>query len=174
LIDEQQAVVGELFIGGEIWRCGRAGKRGLVDFGGEDAGHVGVNGEQFGRSKKGHLFGDEVAPVAALRDVFLVAEAIHQGDPGAGDAGDVPAGGGWFAGVAVAGHGRDHYVECIGCAAAVGCGVRKRVDDFELFHDGAGPAVSDDKWECVFVFGADVNEVDVEAVDFSDELRQCV
>jgi hypothetical protein len=44
-------------------------------------GMFGVDSDQFGRRDEGHLFGDERSPVAALRDIPIVVEALHQLDP---------------------------------------------------------------------------------------------
>ena len=46
-----------------------------------------MNAEQFRRRLHAHLFGDDRAPIAALRHKFRVAEALHQHDPGARDVG---------------------------------------------------------------------------------------
>src|SRR5580704_1158624 len=56
----------------------------------------------------------------------------------------------------------------------MGRGIRKRIDDLELLDDGAGPPVGDDKRQCIFVLRANVNEMNIEAVDFGDELRKSV
>jgi hypothetical protein len=74
--------------------------------------------------------------------------------------------------VPVARYRRDHHVEGVRCAAAVGGGVGERVDDGQQFDDGAGPSVGDDDRQRVLVSGADVDEVDVQPVDLGDEVRQ--
>jgi hypothetical protein len=53
-------------------------------------------------------------------------------------------------------------------------GIGERLDDLQLLDDRAGPAVGDDQREGVLVLRADVDEMDVEAVDLGRELRQRV
>ena len=65
-------------------------------------------------------------------------------------------------------------MERVGRARAVCRGIRERLDDLELLDDRARPPVRDDQQQCVLVLGAEVDEVDVKAVDLSDELRQRV
>ncbi len=55
-----------------------------------------MNAEQLRRGKQTHLFGDDRAPIAALRHEFRVPEALHQQDPGTRDVGTIPPGGGRF------------------------------------------------------------------------------
>jgi len=54
--------------------------------------------------------------------------------------------------------------------------MRRRIgeqsDDLQLLDDRAWPSVRDDQRQRVVVFRADVDEVDVEPVDFRHELRQ--
>ena len=52
------------------------------------------------------------------------------------------------------------------------CGIRKRIDDFQLLDNRAGPAMRDDERQGVLLFRADMNEMNVEPIDFSDEVRQ--
>jgi hypothetical protein len=65
-------------------------------------------------------------------------------------------------------------VERVCCLPAVRSRVCERADDVEQLDDGAGPAVSHDQRQRVFVLGADVDEVDVHPVDFGRELGQGV
>src|SRR6266850_4843556 len=62
--------------------------RDVVGYGGR---HVGVNTDQLRWRLKCHLFGDRIAPVAALRDKSRVSEALHQHGPGASHALWIPA-----------------------------------------------------------------------------------
>src|SRR5215207_10217865 len=55
---------------------------------------------------------------------------------------------------------------------AVLCGLGERIDDLELLDRRARPAVRDDERERVLTLGANVNEVDVDAVDLGDEVRE--
>src|SRR3989449_7397206 len=52
-------------------------------------------------------------------------------------------------------------------------GIGQGIDDLELLDDRAGPAMGDDDRQRVFVLGPSVNEMNVEAIDLRDELRQC-
>ena len=144
----------------------------LRHLGWDDAGHVGVDAEQSRWLLDGHHVGDDGAPVAALRDVVGVAKAFHQLDPGRRDAVGGPAGVARLARVPVVRYRRDHHVEGVVGAAAVRGGVGERVDDPQQLDDRAGPAVRDDDRQRVLVIRADVDEVDVEAVDLGHEVRQ--
>ena len=53
----------------------------------------------------------------------------------------------------------------------MGRGVGERLDDLELLDHRTRPAVRDDQWQRVFMLGPDVDEVDVQPVDFGDEVR---
>ena len=77
-----------------------------------------------------------------------------------------------LAGEPVAGQGRDHEVEGVGCAGTVCRGPGERVDDLQLLDRRARPTVGDDQRQRVFVLGAHVDEVDVDPVDLGDEMRQ--
>src|SRR3984885_10660721 len=112
-------------------------------------------------------------PVAALRNVVRVAEALHQLCPGPRYAGRAPAELAWLAGVSVARYRRDHQVKGVRCARAVGGRVGEQVDDAEHLDDRAGPAVRDDERQRVLVGRTDVDEVDVESVYLGHEVRQC-
>ncbi len=50
--------------------------------------------------------------------------------------------------------------------------IGQRRDDFQLLDDGARPAMGDNQRQCVRVTRADMDEVNVHAVDGGDELRQ--
>jgi len=51
-------------------------------------------------------------------------------------------------------------------------GVGQRLNDFQLLDDRARPAVRDDKRQCILMLRTNVNEMDIKAVDLSDELWQ--
>ena len=55
-------------------------------------------------------------------------------------------------------------------ARAVRGGIGERLDDLHLLDDRAGPPVRDDQRQRAGVRGADVDEMDVEAVDLGDEV----
>ena len=63
-----------------------------VNIGWNDAGHVGVDAEQSWRSLHAHQVDDDRAPIATLRDVPRVPEALHQLGPGTGDTVGAPSG----------------------------------------------------------------------------------
>jgi hypothetical protein len=52
--------------------------------------------------------------------------------------------------------------------------IGQRIDDLHLFGDRTGPSVRDDQRQGIFMLGPDVDEVDVQPVDFSDEIRHGV
>ena len=52
--------------------------------------------------------------------------------------------------------------------------VAKGADNVQHLEDGTWPAVRDDERQRVLVWRLDVDEVDVEAIDLRDELRQRV
>ena len=125
-----------------------------------------------GGLQQGQLLGDGIAPVAALRDVAVVAEALHQLGPRPRDADRVPAGLGRLAREPVARQRRDHEMEGVRRVGAVCRGIGERLDDLELLDRRARPPVRDDERQRVLVLGADVDEVDVDPVDLGDEVRQ--
>ena len=131
-----------------------------------------MNAEQFGRRQHAHLLRDECTPIAALRDVARVAEALHQHSPGARDAGAIPTGGRRLARKTIARYRRDHDMEGIRRATAMGGGIGERIDDLQLLDDRAGPAVRDDERQRVGVLRTDVDEMNIQPVDLGDEVRQ--
>ena len=58
--------------------------------------------------------------------------------------------------------------------SAMGRGIGQRLDDFQLLDDRAGPPVGNDDRQRIFVFRTNVNEMDVQPINFGDELRRCV
>ena len=91
LVEKVELVVGIFLVGREAGRRRVAGMQRLLDVVASARRHIGVNAHQFRRRQQGHLLGDRIAPIAALRDVSRVAEALHQHRPGAGDADGIPA-----------------------------------------------------------------------------------
>ena len=69
---------------------------------------------------------------------------------------------------------RDHNVEGVGSAAAMSGGIGQRFDDLQLLDDRARPAMRDDERQCVLMLRANVNEMNIKAVDLGDELREGV
>src|SRR5215211_3196207 len=108
---------------------------------------------------------------AALCDVVRVAEPLHKHVPGMADALQPPAHLGWPRGEAEARKRRDHDVEGVLRAPAVGRRIGELTDDLDLLEDRARPPVGDDQRQRVLVPRADVEEVDVDPVDLGHELR---
>src|SRR5437868_6692286 len=54
---------------------------------------------------------------------------------------------------------------------AMGGRIGQRLDDFHLLDDRAGPAMRDDDRQRIFMPGTNVNEMNVETIDLSDEVR---
>jgi hypothetical protein len=50
--------------------------------------------------------------------------------------------------------------------------IRQGIHDLQLLDDRAGPAVCNDERQRIVVFGANVNEMNIELVDLRHELRQ--
>ena len=65
-------------------------------------------------------------------------------------------------------------MESVGRAGAVGRGIGERINDLQLFDDRPWPPVRDDQRQGIFVLRTNVNEMNVEAIDLGDELRQGV
>src|SRR5829696_2560989 len=109
--------------------------------------------------------------VATVGTVSLITEAAHQLGPCPRDARHVPARLPHRDGEPEARQrGRDD-VESVGRVAAVGARVGERSDDAQKLHNRAWVPVADDQWERTGLGGADVQEVDVLAVDGSGVLR---
>ena len=121
-----------------------------------------------------HRVRDRGADVPTLCDIAGVAEASHQLRPRLGDAGGTPAELPRLAGEAVAGQGRQDDVERVLGFAAVRGRLRERADGVEQFDDRPGPAVRHDQRQGVLVLRRHVQEMDVDAVDLGDVLRQRV
>jgi hypothetical protein len=173
-VEAAELLVGGVFLAGQVGGWGVAGLEAPDDLWGGGAGHVGVDAQQPRGGLDAHGLGHRGAPVAALGHELKVAQATHQHDPGARDPHRVPAGGGRPGREPVTGQGGDHHMERVRLAAAVGGRIGEGPDDLQLLDDRAGPAVGDDQREGVGMWGADVEEVDVEAVDLGGELRQRV
>jgi hypothetical protein len=104
-----------------------------------------VDAEQPRGCLAAQVVGDDRADVATLGDVAAIAETAHQLRPGARDPAAVPAELGRLVGEAVAGHRRQHQLERVGGAAAVGGRVGERLDGLQQLDDRAGPAVGHDQ-----------------------------
>ena len=135
---------------------------------------VGVDADQPVQSQAAHGVGDLRAHVAPLRHVPGVTQASHQLRPGLSDTDRAPAQLGRLVGEPVAGDRRQHEVEGVLGAAAVGGRVGEWTDSLEQLDDRARPAVGHDQRQRVLVCRFDVDEVDVQPVDLGLELRQRV
>ena len=62
-------------------------------------------------------------------------------------------------------------MEGVRCAPAMGGGIGKRSDDLQLFDYRAGPSVGDDQRQRIFMFRADMNEMNIQSIDLGDEVR---
>ncbi len=91
--------------------------------------------------------------------------------PGTRDVSRVPAGSGRLAGEPVARHRRNHDVERVRCAPAMGRRIGQRIDDLDLLEHGAGPAMRDDQRERIGLLRTDMDEMNVQPVDRRHELR---
>jgi hypothetical protein len=115
--------------------------------------------------------GDGRAPVTALREVAVVAEAAHQLGPGPRDPPGVPARVARMRREPEPGDGRDDQVEGVARRTAVPDRVGQRLDHVEELGAGAGPAVGEQQRCRVRLGGAHVQEVHGRAVDLGGELR---
>ena len=125
-------------------------------------------------SKGGELGGDRRAEVAALGEPAGVAETGHQDGPGPGGPGDVPPGFGGVAGEPEAGQARDDDVVGVLGGTAVRLRVGQRTDGVAELEHRSGPAMGQQQGAGVGDGGADVDEVDLEAVDGGRELTPAV
>src|SRR6058998_3092702 len=50
-------------------------------------------------------------------------------------------------------------------------GIGQRIDDLQLLDDRARPSMGDDNRQRILFFRTDVNEMDVQPIDLSDEIR---
>src|SRR5262249_20893246 len=146
----------------------------------ESRGHLGryrrreveVDAEQSWQRLARQLAGDGGTPVATLRDVAGVSKALHQFRPDSRDVFRAPTGARRLAGEAVARHGGDHDIERVCGAASVRGRIRERTDDVDELEHRARPTVRDENRQRILVTRADVDEVNVNAVNGSHELRQ--
>ena len=131
--------------------------------------------EQPLRRLHAHLVDDERAPIAALGDVAVVAEALHQLRPGPAHALGAPAGARRLAREPVARHRRDHHVERVRRRSppwAVGSVSGSMIFSCSMIEPGQ-PWLTIER-QRVLVLRANVDEVDVQPVDLGDELREGV
>src|SRR5579864_2818446 len=65
-------------------------------------------------------------------------------------------------------------MESVRCAPITCRRIGKWIDNLQLLDDRAGPPVRDNERQRIFMFRANVNEMNVKAVDLSNELREGV
>ena len=118
--------------------------------------------------------GHRRSPVAALCAVARITQALHQLGPGRGDAIDAPAGRGRLGREAEPGQGRADDMEGVGRIAAVLGWIDQRLDHLVELDDRPRPAMCDDQRHGAGMRRAHVHEMDVEPVDFGDELREAI
>ncbi|MNQ91587.1 hypothetical protein D3C85_1069770 [compost metagenome] len=135
---------------------------------------VDVDAEQTSGSLTSHGVRNNGAPVATLGQVARVAEALHERIPGAGDALGVPAGAFRFVRKAEAGNRGQYEMKGVLGGSAMCRGVGQRTYDLQQFEYGTRPAMGHDEWPRVRMTGANVDEVDVQAVDIGQVLGECV
>ena len=133
-----------------------------------------MNANQFRVALRGHHVRDDRAPIAALRDIARVPEALHQHRVGTCDAVGAPASLGRLARKPVARHRRNHHVESVHCLPTMRRGIDQGIDDLQLLDDRTRPSVRNDDRQRIFMLRTGVNEVDVQPVDLGDEMRQGV
>ena len=145
-----------------------------MNVGWNGAGHVRVDAEELPVGPGSHLVDDDRTPVASLRREARVSEALHQHRPGPCDVLRIPAGRGRLPGKPEPGERRDHQMKRVRRARAVRRRIGQRIDDLQLLDDRAGPSVRDDERQRILVLRANVDEMNVQAVDLGDEVRQGV
>ena len=151
----------------------------LFGFGWLGAGQGGdqeveVDPGQPGGGLAAHGVGDRGADIAALGDIAAIAQAVHEGRPGVGDAGGVPAEFGRLPGESVAGQRRQHQVKGVAGVAAMGGGVGQGADGLQQLDHRARPAVGHDQRQRPRMRRPHMEEVDLDPVDLGQELGQGV
>ena len=136
--------------------------------------HVGVDAHQFRRRLHAHKLGDDGAPVTTLRDKFRVSEALHQHGPGTRNVGGIPPSPDRPYRRPIIRASTIAHIERIGCISAVFGGIGQRVDRLICSVIEPGHPCVTDQRQRIFVLRADVNEVNVQPIDLSDELWQRV
>ena len=172
LVEKVELIPRMLLVGREAGRGRFAELESLRNVGWDGGRHVGVDTDQFGRRLQSHLLRHRIPPIAALRHISRVSEALHQHGPGACDADGVPAGRGRLARKAVSRQRRDHQMERVRCARAMCRWIGQWIDNLQLLDDRPGPSMGDDERQRVFMFRTNVNEMNVDPVDLGDEVRQ--
>ena len=141
---------------------------------GAGVGHVQVNADALAAILHADRGSDRRTPVAALRDITCVAQAGHEGVPGATDPVDTPTRHGRFVRKSVAGQRRTDDVKRICCIATVRRGIDQRRDHLVKLHHRTRPAMGHHQRQRTLVPAAHVQEVNIQAVDVRFELGKRV
>src|SRR5215203_1897310 len=145
----------------ELARVSRGEGEDLVDV---NADHVvGIQASLYGSNDR--------TGVVAVRAVAVVAKPPHELGPSPRGALRIPARLGGRPRESEDGKRGNHHMERIDCFSSVGARVGERADEVQILHNRTGVPVADYQWERIGLGGADVQEVDVLAVDGSGELR---
>jgi hypothetical protein len=95
--------------------------------------------------RRGECEGNQRSEVAALREVPVVAEVVHQLGPGPRDPHQVPPSFGDRAGKAVARDGRNDQMQRVRWVTAVCARICQRCDDVEELGHRSGPTMGEDQ-----------------------------
>ncbi len=136
--------------------------------------HVQVNAKEARYVLMRHTFRNDGAAIAALGNELVVTQAVHESAPGPGSMVGAPTRHVWLSRKTEPRDRRYDQMESIVLRSTM-CGrIGERVNDLEHFKNRTRPAVGHDKRQRVLMLRANVDEVDVEAVDLGDEHRQRV
>src|SRR5262249_45510463 len=135
---------------------------------------VHVNTEQPLRCLAAHSISNGGSYIAPLGDVACVAQTGHQLSPRSRYAALIPAELFRFAREAIAWQGRQHQVKCVLGGAAVSGRVSQRVNGLQQLDDRPWPAMRHDKRQRIIMPRPEMDEVNIDPVDLSYELRQGV
>lgn len=133
-----------------------------------------MQAEEALRVEQAELACDHRAIVGSVHAVALVAETPHERVVGPGDPRGRPPALGHGLREAVTGRVRDDDVEGVLGTSSVRDRVDEAVDHVEVVDRGSGVGVQQQQGRGALVRGADVDEVDVLAVDPGDEVRERV
>src|SRR5690349_18741453 len=113
-------------------------------------------------------------PIASLRHPALVAEALHQRRPGAGDPVHAPARLNRLVGEGKAWERRHDDVERVLRPSPVAGGIAERADDLHELYDRSRPSVRENDRQRVLLRGTHMDEMNANPVDLGPVLREGV
>lgn len=105
---------------------------------------------------------------------YRVAQPLHEHVERAADALQAPAGFGRSRREAEARQRGNHDVEGVFRACAIPRRIGERLDELDLFGNGARPAMRNEQCTRILVRRANVDEMEVDTVDVRRELRQAI